>query len=218
MMHRLVPCLATLAILSLPACKRAKGNMNDPDGGGSDHGNSDYGNSPTPTPEQVCTRLSELAAIDLGGIDPQVQRETIVMCTEQMTGEQQMRGPENWDGVARCVVAAQTDADIDRCDQLYPPVGSAPPPATPASGVTREDEVCVLMLSTFAMELVTEAEAAGRAPPPLDEADIRAAHAECLTSLETARKDRTGADYDRLLGCLASADSSVAMDGCLTPP
>lgn len=210
MMHRLVPCLASLAILSLPACKRNNGDTNDPD-----YGSSDNGNSPTPTPEQVCTRLSELAAVELGNIDPQVQRETIAACTQQMNDEQQMRGPENWDGVARCVVAAQNDVDIDRCDQLYPPAGEAPPP--PSNDVTREDEVCVIMLSVFAMELLAEAEAAGQPPPELAEDDIRNAHGECLASLENARQSRTGTDYDQLLGCLAASDSSTTMDACLGP-
>ena len=69
-MHRLVPLLATIAMISLPACKRDRDDTTDPDSG-------NYSSSPTPTPEQVCGHLSDMAAADLGGIDPQIQAETI---------------------------------------------------------------------------------------------------------------------------------------------
>jgi hypothetical protein len=213
-MYRLVPCLAALVIVSLPACKRDRDTA-APESVDSNQGSTYSEAGPTPTPEQVCTRLSELATAELGNIDPEVRRETIVVCTEEMTKEQQMRGPTGWDGVARCVIAAQNDADIDRCDDLYPPAGSVPASDAPPPGATAEDQVCVIMLSTFALELMAEAEANGEPPPELADEDIRAAHAECLRSLGDARQSRTGADYDRLLDCLAAAESSVAMDQCL---
>ncbi|MFV8754042.1 hypothetical protein ACNOYE_26145 [Nannocystaceae bacterium ST9] len=211
-MYRLLPGLATLAMITLPACKRGKDDTNDP---GSDSGVYVESESSTPTPEQVCTRLSQLAVADLGAIDPAIQQETIAMCTTEMAAEQQSRGPEGWDGVARCVLAAQNDADIDRCDQLYPPPGGGAPPAPVAEGGTKEDQVCVIMISIFAIELMAEAEATGQPAPELADDDIREAHAECLGSLEGARQSRTGAEYDALLDCLANADSTPTMDACL---
>jgi hypothetical protein len=208
-MHRLVPCLATLAILSLTACKRDR-NSNEPDEGSE----GSQASSPTPTPEQVCTRLSEMIAIELGGVDPEVQRATIVDCTAEMVGEQQLRGPEGWDNIARCVMAAQNEADIDRCDQLYPPVAAGGTSTTPHEA-TKEDQVCVIMVSNFAIEIMAEAEARGEPPPELVDQDIRNAHAECLRSLEQARQVRSGADYDQLLNCLGAATSGAAMDQCL---
>lgn len=214
-MYRLASCLVSVAMISLPACKRDRGGPSDPD---STSAESTDSQSPTPTPEQVCVRLAELATAQLGAVDPEVQRETVAICTQDMIGEQQTRGPENWDGVARCVVAAQTDADIDRCDQLYPAAGSdsgAGGTSPPPEGVTPEDQVCVIMISTFAVELAMEAEAAGQPMPELVDADIREAHGECLRSLEQARQVRTGAEYDTLLQCLASADSTATLDQCM---
>ena len=91
----------------------------------------------------------------------------------------------------------QTDADIDRCDKLYPPAGGGggAAPTEPASA-TQEDQVCVIMISVFAIELMAEAEANGQPMPELADDDIREAHAECLTSLEAARQSRTGQQYD----------------------
>lgn len=212
-MYRLASCLASLAMISLPACKREAGGANNPDSTQQGQDGVASPQSPTPTPEQVCVRLSEMAAVELGAIDPQVQRETVDMCTQQMLGEQQMRGPENWDGIARCVVAAQTDVDIERCDSLYPAPASAS--AGTPEGVSQEDQVCVIMISTFAVELALEAEKAGLPPPELADDDIREAHTECLRSLEQARQNRTGAAYDSLLECLAGAESTPALDQCM---
>jgi hypothetical protein len=206
-MYRLVPGLIALALLSLPACKRERGGPSEP---GAEPATS-Y-DSPTPSPQEVCIHLAEMIAIELGGVDPQIQAETIATCTQDMTNEQQVRGSEGWDAVARCVMAAQNEADIDRCDQLYPASNAASPNAPTG----KEDEVCVIMVSVIAVELMAEAEAAGQPPPELSDDEVRAAHAECLRSLETARQSRTGTDYDRLLGCLANSESTVAMDQCLT--
>lgn len=213
-MHRLVPGLVALALLSSTACKRDR-RTNEPEGNADPNGSS-Y-DSPTPTPAQVCTHLAEMIAIELGGVDPQVQAETIATCTADMISEQQMRGPEGWDAVSRCVMAAHDEADIDRCDELYPASGRSQPPNN-ASGATREDQVCLVMVSTIAVELMAEAEAAGEPPPQLSDDEIVNAHVECLRSLEKARESRAGADYDRLLDCLGSADSTAAMDQCLTRP
>ncbi len=131
-----------------------------------------------------------------------------------MVAEQAQRGPENWDGVARCVLAAQSDVDIDCCDQLYPPGGSQPAEAEPQV-MSREDQVCVVMVSIFALELETEAEAAGEAPPELSDEAVREAHSECLMSLDLARQAGSPADYALLLDCLASSESSVDLNQCV---
>jgi hypothetical protein len=204
-MYRLVPGLVALALLSLPACKRDRGPSEpEPDG-------SNYDN-PTPTPHEVCTHLADMIARELGGVDPRIQAETIATCTQDMTNEQQMRGTEGWDAVARCVIAAQNETDIDRCDELYPATNGGP--ATAATG--KEEEVCVIMVSVIAVEMLAEAEAAGEPPPELSEGEVRAAHAECMSSLEQARQNRTGADYDGLLDCLAASQSTQDMDRCLS--
>lgn len=208
-MYRLAPCLASLALSILPACKRG-GDSNEPEPAAGPYVES----SPTPTPEDVCRRLSELALADIGPVDPSIQQETIAMCAEQMRGEQQARTPESWDGVARCVVAARTDADIDRCDQLYPPPGGAAP-SQPGTGGAQEEEVCANMLAVFAVEIAMEAQDAGEPVPELTEADIEQAFGECLDTLAEARQGLASPDYQALLGCLGNAGSGPAMEACL---
>jgi hypothetical protein len=214
-MYRIASCLASLAMISLPACKRDRGGPSDPDS--TTEQGSTASQTPTPTPEQVCTRLSEIAAARLGPVDPEIQRDEVRLCIDDMILVQQVRGPEGWDGVARCVVAAQSEADINRCDQLHPAPADANADANASApeGVTPEDQVCVLMISTLAIELAAQARAAGQPAPELADADLRAAHSDCLGSLEQARQIRSAPEYDSLLACLAAADSSPKLDQCL---
>jgi hypothetical protein len=213
---RLVPCLAVLA-LSLPACKREGKHSREPS---EDTPTTSAASSPTPTPEDVCRRLSEMAMAEIGPIDPAIQAETIASCADELRLDQISRGPESWDGVARCVVAAQTDADLDRCDALYPPPDAGPLGLTgtgTGSGSDGELEkaVCINMVTVFAVELALEAEAAGQPVPQLSEAQIEEAFTECMSVLSDARREAPPDVYATLLGCLGSAETGEQLEACV---
>lgn len=206
---RLVPCLAVLA-LSLTACKR--------DGARAERARepsetTPTANSPTPTPEDVCRRLSEMAMADIGPIDPAIQAETIAQCADELRLDQLARGPESWDGVARCVVAAQTDADLDRCDALYPPPDAGPRPDS--GDGEREKAVCINMVTVFAVELALEAEAVGEPIPQLTEPQIEEAFNECMGVLIDTQQAAPPDVYDALLGCLGGAETGAQLEACV---
>lgn len=210
---RLAPYLALLA-LSLPACKREGKGSSEPSEGPTTTSTT---SSPTPTPEDVCRRLSEMALAEIGPIDPAIQAETIATCADELRLDQISRGPESWNDVSRCVVAAQTDADLDRCDALYPPPDAGPIGTTgTGTGDTEvEKAVCVNMVTVFAVELALEAEAAGQPIPELTEAQIEDAFTECMDVLMGARRDAPPDVYDALLGCLGSAETGAQLGACV---
>ncbi len=169
--------------------------------------------SPTPTPRQVCEHLAQLIVAEIGPVDPAVQEETVASCTVDMTQEERMRGPQEWDLVARCVLDSNNEADIDRCDQLYPAPAGAQTGGQPAVAATREEEACVHMISTV---LIEGAAANGGQVADLTDAELAEMHQACLAAFAEDRQTMTGAQYDGMVNCILGSTTVAQMEACGT--
>lgn len=157
--------------------------------------------SPSPTPRDVCEHLAMLIKAELGTVDPAVEAATIDACMVDMSKEEQLRGPSDWDLVAGCVLASQSEADIDRCDQQYPRSGQAQPGAS-----AREEEACIYMISMLLYE-------AG-ATNEVTDAELLSMQEECLVAFAEDRKAMSSSEYEQLLECITTAETVAAMEQC----
>ncbi|MFO7563350.1 MAG: hypothetical protein R6X02_11965 [Enhygromyxa sp.] len=199
---RAVVCLALSLLVPVTACKRDRGSeepVASEDGG---HGSFSEREKagPTPTPGQVCEHLARMIAAELGSVDPVAQAATVDACVVDMVHEQQLRGPEQWDLIARCVLDSSSAGDIDRCDQLYP--GSQGPSGAGA----REEEACIYIISMVLYEL-------GSADAVSD-AELQDMMADCVAAFDEDRRAMSADSYEAMIDCIFAAQSSAQMEQC----
>lgn len=173
-----------------------------------------------PTPAGVCKHLMEVAAAE-AGVEPEFEPEVMEPCRAELEAEAEVRGAQNWNAVATCVLKAQDAAGIEACNATYPipehagegmVPDAAPADPTPAPAPTadsREARVCDHMLDIM---LTEESQASGEIVT-LDDAERADLTAACLDELATARaEDPDG--YEQKIECLAQAKDGEQADAC----
>ena len=167
-------------------------------------------------PLAVCEHLARMVAAEAGVSELDLDPRMIQECEAELAIEANVRGTENWNAIANCVLQARSEADIDFCDRSYPMPGNAGPgpsgpgPSGPPVG-ERELAVCDHMIEVFMLESAAET---GEVPEVTrDERD--AVVQECAAALVLEQAPALGpAEYERLLGCIEQARSSAQMQAC----
>ena len=168
---------------------------------------ADYGEAAYATsipPIQVCEHLARMVAAEAGVLDPQIDPNTMVACDKELNIEAAMRGTANWNEIAACVLQAQTEADLDACDQQHP--------LPAAANSERERSVCEHMLEVVMQETATEL---GTQIPPLSDQDRRELGDECVEELLTEQRPNLApSEYEQMITCIANAQTGAQMQQC----
>ncbi len=223
MRSRLVRALPSLLVpLVLVACKGRRSEPPEPGpepvaGYGSLAWTEAEAAAPTPAirPIEVCEHLARMVAAEFGDEAPPIDLRMLAECESDLAVEAGLRGTDNWNAIAGCVLAARTEADIDACDRRHPmPAQSGPAADEPGAGEPgvgeRELQVCAHMIDIFMLESAAES---GEVPQ-LTRADRDELERGCAESLSQEQPARGGADYERMLACIEQARSSEQLRAC----
>ncbi len=167
-------------------------------------------------PREVCEHLARMVAAEAGMSEAPIDPEMMADCEAELRIEAGVRGTDNWNDVANCVLQARTGADIDYCNRTYPLPGSVPgqpgPGPNPGGSVTeRELLACDHMIEILMLESAAEM---GEAPQLTSE-EREALVGECARALAFEQRPQLSPDeYERMLVCIESAQSSEQMRAC----
>lgn len=101
-----------------------------PDAGSS---SSDSGDASI-LPIEICQHLARIVAAEAGVRDAQIDPRIMTECEQDLSLEAGIRGTDNWNALAACVLESRDKADLDTCDQFYP----MPKPGERASAPGRQ--------------------------------------------------------------------------------
>jgi hypothetical protein len=163
-------------------------------------------------PREVCEHLARMVALEAGLAEPPIDPTMMAECETELGIEAGIRGTDNWNDIAHCVLEARTEADIDRCDRNYPLPNQAGSGAdAPAAVAERELSVCAHMIEILMLESAAET---GEVPP-LSSADRRGLVEDCAASLTYEQRPGMNPDaYEAMLGCIERAQTSEQMRSC----
>jgi hypothetical protein len=154
-------------------------------------------------PADVCKHLAHVAASEAGTRDSAIDRELLHKCEAEVAIEAGVRGTDNWNDFAQCVVASRNRDDLELCHHLYP----LPQPG-PGS---KELQVCEHMIEV----LMLESAAQSGEVPQLSAEERQAIEDECARSLVLEQKPtRSPEQYDKMLDCMAVAQTRELMRAC----
>lgn len=160
-------------------------------------------------PIEVCMHLAGMAAAEAGVSEPQFDPQLISECERELTVEAAVRGSENWNGMAACVLQARSGPDIDECNRAHP-LPSPEAQGLPGEG-SRERAACDHLVELLLLETAAES---GEVPM-LSNEDRLGLSNECMaTLLDEQQPNLSPADYDALLTCLLDARSSEQIQAC----
>jgi hypothetical protein len=207
MYRRLAWALPALLVLG---CKPKPPQIPDDEDRATSSGYGDAAYATGIQPIQVCEHLARMAAAEAGVLDPQIDPSTMAACSRELDIEAATRGTANWNEIASCVLRAQTDVDINDCDETHPmPTG---PTSWDRADTERERIVCEHMLEIIMYEAAAEL---GTGAPPLSEQDRRELSDECVESFMAEQRPNLDAGaYEQLLTCIADAQSGAQMQTC----
>jgi hypothetical protein len=204
--------LVTLALAgSLGGCKKVEPSdspepADEPRRGYTDAYASSVGSIP---PIEICMHLAELAAAEAGVIEPQFDPQLIADCERELALEAAVRGSENWNAMAACVLQSRGGPDLDDCNRAHP----LPEPqaqSLPGEG-SRERAACDHLVELVLLETAAEL---GEVPVVPNE-ERRGLVDECMVVLvDEQQPNLSPADYDALLTCLIAATSSEQIQTC----
>jgi hypothetical protein len=204
--------LPALVALALAGCKAKQPSepperTSEPRRGYAD---AAYGNGVVSIPPlEICMHLAGLAAAEAGVIEPQFDPQLIADCERELALEAAVRGSENWNAMATCVLAARGGPDLDECNRAHPL------PAPQAQGLpgegSRERAACDHLVELVLLETAAEQ---GEVPD-IASAERRGLVDECVAVLvDEQQPNLSPADYDALLTCLLDARSSEQIQAC----
>ncbi|KIG16289.1 hypothetical protein DB30_04749 [Enhygromyxa salina] len=206
MCRRWVLMLSAVFVL---ACKREPSHQPNADARPS---TSHYGEAAFATsvqPMQVCEHLARMFEAENGHPEAKVDPRLLADCDHELRIEAATRGSANWNEIATCVLQAQTDDELEACDQRYPMPGNAT--ALPAS-TEREQAACDHMFDIVMQET---AEELGTAPPTISAQERQDLTDECVELFMVEHRPNLDDDsYARLLGCLTHAETGIQMQQC----
>jgi hypothetical protein len=160
-------------------------------------------------PIEVCMHLAGMAAAEAGVSEPEFDPKLIADCERELTLEAAVRGSENWNGMAACVLQARSGPDIDACNLAHPLPN---PEARGLPGAdSRERAACDHLVELLLLETAAE----NGEVPMLSHEERGGLINECMvTLLDDQQPNLSPADYDALLTCLLDARSSEQIQGC----
>jgi hypothetical protein len=208
--YRVVLVLALVS--SLWGCKTGKpSDSPEPAATESHHGYTDaYASSVASIPPvEICMHLAGLAAAEAGVIEPQFDPQLIADCERELSLEAAVRGSENWNAMAACVLQSRSGPDLDDCNRAHP-LPDRQAQRLPGEG-SRERAACEHLVELVLLETAAEQ---GEVPVvPIEER--RGLVDECMVVLvEEQQPNLSPADYDALLTCLIDAASSEQIQTC----
>lgn len=160
-------------------------------------------------PIEICMHLAGLAAAEAGVSEPQFDPQLLAECERELAVEAAVRGSDNWNGMAACVLQARSGPEIDACNRAHPL------PAPEAQGLpgegSRERAACDHLVELLLLETAAES---GEVPMLSSEERVGLSN-ECMaTLLDEQQPNLSPADYDALLSCLIDARSSEQIQAC----
>lgn len=164
-------------------------------------------------PREVCQHLANMVAAEAGMSEAPIDPQMMAECEAELGVEAGIRGTDNWNAIAGCVLQARTEADIDYCDRTYPmpaQAGAQPGPGMVAVS-ERELEVCEHMIEILMLESAAEMGAV----PSLTREERQELVDECAQVMAAEQKPtRSPDEYERMLGCIEAAQTSDQMRAC----
>lgn len=167
-------------------------------------------------PLDVCEHLARMVAAEAGIGEQPVDAQMMAQCEAELSMEAGVRGTDNWNDIAACVLAAGDEADLDGCEQRYPLPAGPGGPGAPSSGGTpgdllREREVCEHMIQVILRDGAAEQ---GEAPQ-LSAEEFLGLREQCVGSLvEEQRPYLPPEDYALMLDCITRAESGAQLRAC----
>jgi hypothetical protein len=160
-------------------------------------------------PIEICMHLAGMAAAEAGVSNPQFDPLLLADCERELTVEAAVRGSENWNGMAACVLQARSGPDIDACNVAHP----LPDPdaqGLPGEG-SREQVVCDHLVELLLLETAAES---GEVPM-LSSEERKGLRDECMvTLLDDQQPNLSPGEYQVLLTCLLATRSSEQIQAC----
>lgn len=160
-------------------------------------------------PIEICMHLAGLAAAEAGVSEPQFDPQLLADCERELTLEAAVRGSENWNGMAACVLQAHSGPDIDQCNLAHPL------PNPEAQGLPGEDSreraACDHLVELLLLESAAES---GEVPMISHEERLGLTNECMVTLLDEQQPNLSPADYDALLTCLIDARTSEQIQAC----
>jgi hypothetical protein len=160
-------------------------------------------------PIEVCMHLAGMAAAEAGVSEPQFDPQLLADCERELALEAAVRGSENWNGMAACVLQSRSGPDIDACNLAHPL------PKPDAQGLPGEDSreraACDHLVELLLLETAAES---GDVPMLSNEERLGLSNECMVTLLDEQQPNLSPADYDALLTCLLDARSSEQIQSC----
>jgi hypothetical protein len=170
-------------------------------------------------PVELCEHLARMVAAEAGvpnqPIDPQMMAE----CETELTMEAALRGTDNWNDIAACVLASRNEAELDQCDRRFPlpgdmgDMGDMGERGEPGDlgDLSLEREICEHMIEV----LLRDGAEQQAAPPELREDELLGLREQCARSLVLDQRPYLRPDdYLEMLQCIGRAESSAQLHDC----
>jgi hypothetical protein len=202
--------LAALVALALASCKAKPSEAPEPTSESRrDYTNAYSGSVAAIPPIEICMHLAGMAAAEAGVSEPQFDPQLIADCERELSLEAAVRGSDNWNSMAACVLDARSGPDLDACNRAHP----LPQPedqGLPGEG-SRERAACEHLVELVLLETAAEQ---GEVPMIANE-ERRGLVDECVAVLvDEQAPNLSPADYDALLTCLLDARTSEQIQTC----
>lgn len=221
------PAVWALPLLLVTACKKQPTEAPEDERSSSSRSGYDdraWNESPSVQPREVCEHLARMVAAEAGMSEVPVDPQMMAECESELGVEAGIRGTDNWNAIAGCVLQARTEADIDYCDRTYPmPSQGGPSQGGPSQGGSpgtsydlsavsdREFAVCEHMIEVLILESAAEMGAV----PSLTPEERRSLVDECAGTLVFEQKPAQSPDaYEHMISCIEAAQTSDQMRAC----
>ena len=172
----------------------------------------------TPRPRLVCEHIMAMVLAEAGVTEPGDHDERVMAeCEAELSAEAELRGPDNWNAIASCVLQAGNETELEACDRAHPMPSSAPSsPGGPGGPVVtgehpRERQACDHMIQV----IIDEATAETGQVPTVSSEERQQLSDDCVGSLIMhERPNRSPASYQQLLDCIGRATTGPQLQAC----
>jgi len=167
-------------------------------------------------PIELCEHLARMVAAEAGVAGQPIDPQMMADCETELSMEAALRGTDNWNAIAACVLASRNDADLDQCDRRFPLPDDAGDRGDSGDlaefgDLFLERETCGHMI-----EILLRDSAGQQAPPPeLSEDELAGLREQCVSSLvRDQRPYLRPDDYVEMLECIGRAESGAQLHEC----